>query len=53
MSGEALSTKLDIYHMHGEVEINMVEMMDPMAHFSEMVSRYAKFLRKNIMQSDE
>lgn len=53
MSGRALSTDMDIYHMQGEVVINMVEMMDPMVHFREMMSRYAKLKRKPIMLSGE
>jgi len=53
MSGRALLTDMDFYHMQGKVVINMVEVMDPMVHFGEIMSRYAKLRRKPIMLSGE
>jgi len=41
MSGKALSTGMDVYHVQEEVVVNMVKMMEPMVHFQEMVSGYA------------
>lgn len=31
-------TEKVVYHTQGEVVINMVEMIDPMVHFGEMIS---------------
>lgn len=53
MSGEALSTYIDVYHVHGEVVLNVVEMMDHMVHFREIMLGYANIGRKHIMLSDE
>ena len=37
MSGEALSISVEIYHMQGEVMVNVVKMMDLMVHLREMM----------------
>lgn len=44
---------MDVYHMQEEVVVNVVEMVEPMVHFKEMMSRYAKICRNPIMVSDE
>lgn len=53
MSGWVLSTYVDVYHMQGEVVVNVVELMDPMVNFIEMMSGYANLCRNPIMLSDE
>jgi len=53
MNGKVLSTDMDVYHVQGKVVVNMVEMMDPMVYFREMMSEYAKLCRKPIMLGGE
>ena len=53
MSGEALFTDMDIYHVQGDVVVNVIEMMETMLHFVEMMLGYAKLGRNPIIMSDE
>jgi len=53
MNGNVLSIDVNIYHVQVKAMVNMVEMMDPMVHFREMMSWYAKLCRNPIMLGGE
>lgn len=38
MSGEALLTGVDVYHMQGEAMVNLADVMDPTVYSREMMS---------------
>lgn len=52
MSGEALSIGVDVYHMQGEVMVNVVEMMGLMVDSREMMLGYENIYGMPIMMSD-